>query len=717
MATLVLSTIGNALGGPVGGAIGALVGQSIDQQLLGPSTRGPRLGDLKVQSSSYGTQIPRIYGSMRVAGTVIWATDLVESTQASGAKGQPDTTYSYSVSIAVALSSRPLQSVGRIWADGKLLRGAGGDLKVSTKFRFYSGGEDQDIDPLIASAEGLANTPAYRGLALAVFEDLELADFGNRIPFLTFEIFADESGASVGEVLNDASGGLIQSTDAQTLAGYAAYGQSIKAAVQPLVDCYSIELFDGGTRLVTPDSAVTQIAEDELGNSSDNQPAVRIQREQLPSKSLPSVLRLGYYDPALDYQAGDARATSADKRGTEEKLELPAAVSAGEAKSLAQNMISREWARRDKLTLRLPPHYLALQPGALIKLDLSPRTWRVEQATIDSYVVVLELRPSWAAGASVAADAGRIVANVDAPAAELTLALLDVPDVLELGSATPTLLLAASSPSVGGWKSSNVEIVAGQQSFQIQSARRKTMLGRASTVLGSGDPYLINQSAAFDVELIDPEQWLVSCDDDALVGGSNLAILGSEVLQFGGAEPLGQGRFKLTRLLRGRAGTEWAMDSHTAGEPFVLVERDALRAIALPSWTVGATVSASIQNLAGTSTSAPIALAAESVRPVSPVGLEAALDASGNLSLDWTRRSRRGFAWIDGIDAPVGESTEQYQVTIRGAQAAIEFQTAVPMLDVSAAELVQAGSGSITIEVQQLGDSAASHAAELTLTI
>src|SRR5215217_1555121 len=103
MATLVFSTVGTILGGPIGGAIGALIGQSIDEQVLGPSSRGPRLGDLSVQTSSYGTQIPRIYGSMRVAGSVIWATDLVESTHTTGAKGQPDVTYIYSVSLAVAL--------------------------------------------------------------------------------------------------------------------------------------------------------------------------------------------------------------------------------------------------------------------------------------------------------------------------------------------------------------------------------------------------------------------------------------------------------------------------------------------------------------------------------------------------------------------------------------------------------------------------------------
>ncbi|HEX4761587.1 MAG TPA: hypothetical protein VFU87_02220, partial [Sphingomicrobium sp.] len=87
MATLVLSTVGTILGGPVGGAIGSLVGQSIDQQIFGSPRRGPRLGDLSVQTSSYGTQIPRIYGAMRVAGSIVWATDLVESSLTSGAKG------------------------------------------------------------------------------------------------------------------------------------------------------------------------------------------------------------------------------------------------------------------------------------------------------------------------------------------------------------------------------------------------------------------------------------------------------------------------------------------------------------------------------------------------------------------------------------------------------------------------------------------------------
>jgi hypothetical protein len=161
MATLVLSSVGTALGGPVGAAIGALIGQSIDQQLLGGS-RGPRVGDLSVQTSSYGTQIPRVYGKMRVAGSIVWSTDLVQSSEVVGVKGQPDTTFSYSVSFAVAVSSRPIRSIGRIWADGKLIRDTDGLFKVPATLRVHVGGEDQEIDPLIASIEGIETTPVGR---------------------------------------------------------------------------------------------------------------------------------------------------------------------------------------------------------------------------------------------------------------------------------------------------------------------------------------------------------------------------------------------------------------------------------------------------------------------------------------------------------------------------------------------------------------------------
>ena len=109
---------------------------------------------------------------MRTAGSIIWATELVEHRETQGGgKGRPSvTSYTYSVSFAVALASRPILGLGRIWADGNLLRGEAGDLKTGGTMRLYTGRGDQEADPLIEAIEGAARTPAYRDLAYVVFE-------------------------------------------------------------------------------------------------------------------------------------------------------------------------------------------------------------------------------------------------------------------------------------------------------------------------------------------------------------------------------------------------------------------------------------------------------------------------------------------------------------------------------------------------------------------
>jgi len=710
---LVLSTVGSTLGGPVGGAIGALIGQSIDQQLLGRARRGPRLGDLSVQTSSYGTQIPRIYGSMRVAGSVIWATDLVESEQTSGAKGQPDITYGYSVSLAVALSSRPAGAIGRIWADGKLLRGADGDFKVPVTFRFYNGRESQGIDPFIASAEGIANTPAYRGLAVAVFESLELAEFGNRIPFMTFEVIADDSGPTIASILADASEGGIVAGTSQSIAGYAAYGGSIAEAVQPLVDCFDVALFDDGETLRAPIGADPVVLEsDELGSSSDGRATARIQREQQPARDVPSTLRLTYHDPDRDYQAGEARAVAAEQSTNEVRQELPAVLTAGDAKSLVQQMLARQWSARDRLTLRLPPDRIGIEPGSIVEPGTTPAAWRVEQSVIDGFVAIVEVRPSWRPQPQLVGEPGRIVPNPDVPEAPLSLALIDVPNVTGSSLDGPIVLVAASSPNPG-WSARPLTINVPGQNFATQTAIAKSVLGRTSSVLGGADPYLIDDANSVDVQLVDPSQWLTSCDEDAFANGVNLAAIGKELVQFGEVTALGDGRFRLTHLLRGRGGTEWAARLHEADEVFCLLNNTSVRAVAVPAWARGSIIG--VADLKGSTAS--LEFGAECVRPLSPVFPTASLDESGNLSLRWTRRSRSGFAWVDDVDAPIGESREQYSVTVSGPISELALTSTEPNLFIAAADLAPLGSGSALIEVRQIGDCAASRPTQISIDL
>ncbi len=203
MATLVLSAAGTALGGSLGGsflglsaatlgrAAGAAIGRRIDQRIFGSGSAPVEVGRVdrfRLTGASEGAATTQIYGRMRVAGQVIWATRFNESSETTGGgKGGPPqpktTTFSYSVSMAVALCRGQITRVGRVWADGEEV------APDTLNMRVYFGDETQGPDPKIEAVEGVGHVPAYRGMAYVVMEDLPLGPFGNRVPQFSFEVF------------------------------------------------------------------------------------------------------------------------------------------------------------------------------------------------------------------------------------------------------------------------------------------------------------------------------------------------------------------------------------------------------------------------------------------------------------------------------------------------------------------------------------------------
>jgi len=202
MATIALGTVGGMLGGAIGGPIGAIAGRAlgalagswVDQQIVSALTppvrrEGPRLATQDVQGSSEATVIGRHYGRARMTGNLFWATRYLEeiTEEASGGKGSnPEprtitTTYQYFANFAVGLCEGPVAGFGRIWADGEEIEPG------RYTIRRYLGDETQLADPLIEAEEGVA--PAYRGLAYLVFEHLPVAEWGNRIPQISVEVF------------------------------------------------------------------------------------------------------------------------------------------------------------------------------------------------------------------------------------------------------------------------------------------------------------------------------------------------------------------------------------------------------------------------------------------------------------------------------------------------------------------------------------------------
>ena len=169
-----------------------------------------RISQIPIQQSSYGNMIIRFWGTARIGGNVIWGAELRQETQTESAKGiggPSVTTFTYFTDLAVMLAHNRIKNIIRIWADGKLIYDITG-LPVAEEaegltFRTYTGADDQEPDSLIQAdidgKFGVGSTPAYRGRAYVVFENLNLTNFGNRIPNFSFEVIGDEDDGSVSE--------------------------------------------------------------------------------------------------------------------------------------------------------------------------------------------------------------------------------------------------------------------------------------------------------------------------------------------------------------------------------------------------------------------------------------------------------------------------------------------------------------------------------------
>ena len=722
MATLILSAVGAAAGGPIGGAIGALIGQQIDGLIFAPKARqGPRLGDLAVQTSSYGTQIPKIFGKMRVAGSVIWATDFKEDrTRTGGGKGRAKTdSYSYSASFAIALSGRPIRVVGRIWADGKLLRGAAGDFKTQTGFRLYSGTEEQLVDPLIASAEGIGGAPAHRGVAYAVFQDFQLGDYGNRIPSLTFEVEAEPEPVAIGAMAAELSAGEILAAQTPALSGFAATGDSVRAALESLSDVAPLSLTEEGGRLRLGSGAtgplIIERAETEA--RSEANAAGRSEFARRAVTSIPGEVSLAYHDVERDYQAGLQRATRGGASAKVQRIALPAALSAQEAKAFAEQRLVRLWAERETAKISLRWRRIAIKPGAEVRIEGELGVWRVARWTLHRMIATVELVRVGAGPIPDAAGAtpGRPAKEADRLHGPTTLFLFEA--ALPGEELSNSRLYAAAAGAEGGWRRAALTAsFDGGSTWQAAGAVTAATMGRALTALPAAGSALLDQRHRVDIELLNDEMWLEGRGDQALVAGANLALIGDELIQFGHAEPLGARRFRLSRLLRGRRGSEAAAAAHRAGESFVLLEREKLVAIEVPPGMVGAEATLLAQGIGdgdeGVLTRKSVTGAA--MLPPSPVHFAAKRRAGGDLAFSWARRSRTGWSWLSGSDTALAEERELYRLVLAGGAFRRVIEVTSPGFLYTAAEQAEDGApANFAAELRQIGNQGPSLPAEL----
>jgi hypothetical protein len=271
-----------------------------------------------------------------------------------------------------------------------------------------------------------------------------------------------------------------------------------------------------------------------------------------------------------------------------------------------------------------------------------------------------------------------------------------------------------------GWRSAELSISfdGGASWSDIGTTAAPAVIGTALTELPAGDSALFDLAGNVEVELLHEGMDLEARDDDALAGGANLALIGAELIQFGAVERLGPRRFRLSRLLRGRRGTEWAAGDHQAGEGFALIEAAGARPIEMPPGLAAGTAVRLLASGVGDAepVEAEIVATGEALRPPSPVHLRAQAAGGGEILLSWVRRSRLGWSWTSGSDTPLGEESERYELELSGAGGVRRVEMSESSFLYAAGARDADGPGPIAASVVQLGTHGRSRPATITIS-
>lgn len=636
MASVLFSTIGQAVGGPLGAAVGAAVGSSVDSVLFGARRRGA--AEIFVQRSAYGDVLPRLYGRTRAAGQLIWALPLA------GSGGKGGGRQGTGSSFAIALSAGPILNIGRIWADGREIRNAAGEFEAPTEMRLHRGGLDQLADPLIVAAEGTDGSIAYAGLAYVVFENLDLAPFGNRIPNFSFEVHADDgtpvdwlrdqaasAGIPVGEGLGDRSA-----------TGYAALGHGLD-------DCGRLSRFGDyclsfahGRAQYTGSPRVFAIKRDEFLVAEGA-------NAELVQDARPVAMGFTYMDPERDFQPGRQR-VARSRRGLAMESEAPVAATAGAALGLASRLLRQAEGAADKLRFGLSWRWLQLCVGDVVELEELGR-WRIIERNVQGLLIFLlaDRAVDLDGRTAVTSDSGRSLPAPLVPSSPTDIQLFETPVPLSVGRQAAWLWMSGGP----GWRGAMASLLENGDQTRIGEMRHTLSWGRLLAPVEPGPEILWDRRNHLLVEVPTGVPAFESRSQLDVLGGANLVRVGAEILQFCEAEPLGGNVVRLSGLLRGQYGTGFRMRPLETGEIVRLIPPRQLLALDLPPDPAGRSLLVLADGrgdpLGGTE--ATLLVEGLSGATMGPVHLSVRRNADAGLSSSWLPRSAASWGW-SSAEAP-----------------------------------------------------------------
>lgn len=443
---------------------------------------------------------------------------------------------------------------------------------------------------------------------------------------------------------------------------------SARHALEPLQIAHGFALVesDGVLKVKTHSASADEtirIAETSATHEGQEPPPTAT-RTRAQEQDVPAEITLQHLDPSLDFQRGSQRARrlASAARGVE-SLNLPLVCGADVAKRVAEIQLYQRWAERETITLPLARAHAALDVGDVIALD--DEKLRITTLTQEGGLLRLDAVPAVAEtlASTARADGGDGLSRRATVPIESLCHALDLPP---LRAEDDQPLYYAGLSGVAGWPGGALYRSADNSAFALQGSFTQPLVcGVVANVLLVASTHYLDRANSLTVALLRGS--LASSSMTDFFNGANAALVGDEIIQFQNAQLNADGSYTLSVLQRGLRGTESAVDAHVLGERFVLLQSASLRALplTLSDRARGFYVKGiSTGQVVDDRPSAHFTPQLKTLQPFAPCHAQGVRVSSGDITLSWVRRARLNAAWVDGVDVPLDESTELYDVEI-----------------------------------------------------
>jgi len=434
------------------------------------------------------------------------------------------------------------------------------------------------------------------------------------------------------------------------------------------------------------------LAANDLVEMSDGDAVRTVWSTRKHELDVPNEMQLDYLDYDAEYNIGSQshkrpgglfQATSSTRK---EIVSIPLISTADKAKPLVMDMLYDNVASMQRRSVEVGAEFAYLEPGDVVQFPASDTVTsvaRVLRSTLrEDYTTELELEETISAAVSTKTGSAAVLTPAAAVVAAASRYIhLDLP-LLRFDHDTVGASLCQYSavtgrgqsdwPGARMWHSRSVsdfvwvyETIGGVD----------PIVGAAVNALGAPEVnWATDRKNSLELRIVAGDKTLVVSDVHLdVLNGSNVAALGVsgryEIIQWEDVVDNGD-TITLTNLQRGLLGTEVYQDQHAIGDVFVVLDGDSVKKFYYETSQLNVTwffkaVGAGRTQEQTAVTSGSIAGAAET--PYAPAFLDAVWNGA-DIDIDWTRRTRLSANLLSLIDngttAPLGETTEEYEVDI-----------------------------------------------------